>query len=63
MREIFENISTVCFECGTPLYGKDLHKIGDEYYCSADAERLSPEEEIKNEEQKKEVEEYTKIFG
>ena len=63
MREVLKNIKAVCAECGTPLYGKNLHRRGDYYYCSADYERLSPEEKMKNDELKREVERYTKIFG
>ena len=48
MKKIFDNIRTVCFICGTPLNGKDLHIRNDKYYCSADFERTSPEEKLEN---------------
>ena len=38
------SIRTTCAECGTSLSGINLHQIGELYYCSADAERLSTTE-------------------
>ncbi len=37
-------VQTTCAECGTSLSGINLHRIGELYYCSADAERLSTTE-------------------
>jgi len=51
MKKIFDNIRTVCFICGTPLNGKDLHERNNKYYCSADFERTSPEEKLENKRQ------------
>ena len=41
-------VRTTCAECGTHLWGTMLHRIDELYYCSADFQRLSPEEEYQN---------------
>jgi len=56
------NIKTTCAECGTPLWGENLHKRGDEYYCSADFERLSPEEDMVNKLTEKQYDDYQELF-
>ena len=56
------NIRAFCAECGTPLWGKHLHKRGDLYYCTADFQRLSPEEKIEVDRQRRNYEDYKKMF-
>jgi hypothetical protein len=56
------NIKTTCAECGTPLWGIGLHKRNDAYYCSADFERLSPEEDIENKKKEKQLDNYKELF-
>ena len=58
-----DSIKTTCAECGTPLWGVRLHKRGTNYYCSADFERLSPEEDLENKKREKELEDYKKMFN
>ena len=55
-------IKTTCAECGTPLWGNNLNKRGDLYYCSADFERLSPEEKAENAKKVREYDDYKKMF-
>lgn len=55
-------IKTKCAECGTPLWGINLNKRGGLYYCSADFERLSPEEKAENEKKVKQLTDYRKMF-
>ena len=62
MTKLNENIKTTCAECGTPLWGKNLHKIGDNYYCSADYERLSIKERMKNEKKVRDYTNYKKMY-
>ena len=56
------NIKTACAECGTPLWGVNLHRRGDLFYCSADFERLSPEESLANEQLERELDIYKSMF-
>ena len=56
------NIKTTCAECGTPLWGNNLNKRGELYYCPADFERLSPEEKRENEKKVKQYTDYKKLF-
>ncbi len=55
-------IKTTCAECGTPLWGVNLNKRGESYYCSADFERLSPEEDLVNQKTARDYEDYQKLF-
>ena len=55
-------IKTTCAECGTPLWGMNLNKRGEDYFCSADFERLSPEETMANENRERQYEDYQKLF-
>jgi len=55
-------IKTTCAECGTPLWGANLNKRGDLYYCSADFERLSPEEKEVNAKKVRQYADYRKMF-
>jgi len=57
------NIKTTCAECGTPLWGNNLNKRGELYYCPADFERLSPEEKRENEKKVKQYTDYKKMFN
>jgi len=57
-----DSVKAICAECGTPLWGINLNKRGSDYYCSADFERLSPEEEMANDRRAKEYENYQKMF-
>ena len=57
------DVKAFCAECGTPLWGVRLNKRGEDYYCSADFERLSPEEKRANERREKELEDYKKMFN
>jgi len=56
------SIKTSCAECGTPLWGVNLHRIGELYYCSADAERLSTTELRLNRLKAIELDNYKKMF-
>jgi hypothetical protein len=56
------SIKTTCAECGTPLWGINLNKRGTEYYCSADYQRLSPEEKLVNDRTAQDYENYQKMF-
>ena len=55
-------IKAKCAECGTPLWGENLNKRGDLYYCPADFERLSPEEKAENAKKVREYDDYKKMF-
>ncbi len=55
-------IKTTCAECGTPLWGINLHRRGDLYYCSADFERLSPQEALVNDRREREFELHQEMF-
>jgi hypothetical protein len=57
-----DNVKANCAECGTPLWGVNLHKRGRSYYCSADFERLSPEEHEANKKNEKQLQDYKKMF-
>lgn len=56
------SVRAFCVECGTPLWGINLNKRGEDYYCCADFERLSPEEELANDRRAKQFENYQKLF-
>ncbi len=56
------SIKTTCAECGTALNGINLNRRGDEFYCPADFERLSPEENIENRELERELDIYKSMF-
>ena len=55
-------VRTTCAECGTHLWGVNLHRIGELYYCSADFQRLSPEEEYQNQLLEIELDNYKSLF-
>ena len=59
---LYHSIKTSCAECGTPLWGINLHRIGELYYCSADAERLSTTEARLNRLKEIELTEHKKMF-
>jgi len=56
------SIRTTCAECGTPLSGLNLNRRGDLFYCSADFQRLSPEEALENHLLEVELEHYKLMF-
>ncbi len=56
------SIRTICAECGTSLNGLRLHRRGDLFYCSADFERLSPQEDLVNEQTARELDIYKSLF-
>lgn len=62
MIQILDSIETTCAECGTPLWGINLHKRGDLYYCTADFQRLSPEEKREQEKMVRQYADYRKMF-
>jgi len=56
------NIKVKCAECGMALWGDNLSKIGDLYYCRADYERLSTAERRKNERLVRDYDNYRIMF-
>lgn len=63
MRDVFKNKRVTCYVCGQTLNGDNLKHRGDRYYCEADFEKTSSEEEIENKFQKERKKNYDKIFG
>ena len=53
---------TFCAECGTPLWGSHLNQRGELFYCSADFERLSPEERAANDELARQLRHHKLMF-
>lgn len=51
-----------CAECGTPLWGSHLNQRGELFYCSADFERLSPEELAANDELTRQLRHHKLMF-
>ena len=55
-------IRTTCAECGTPFQRVNLNKRDELYYCTADFQRLSPEEKLVNARKERELEIYKSMF-
>ena len=48
MIKVFDNIHAECEICGTPLWGENLLRRGNKFYCQSDYEKTSPEEKAEN---------------
>jgi len=62
MKNVFKRVKAKCKVCGQVLYGDNIKRRGDFYYCDTDFEKTSPEEIQQHSLQKLRKKNYDKIF-